>query len=85
MGSAALPPSNLRLAGVTIMLVATLCTLAGVGIGHLAGSTAVGGFAGAIISVPVAGLVMYRLLVKPFQEESAKRDYSHLSQRVDDD
>ena len=85
MGSTTLPPSNLRLAGLTIMLVATLCTLVGVGFGHVAGNAALGGFLGALAGVPISMLTMYHLIVKPFRVESAKRDYSHLTPQVHDD
>ena len=67
------------------MLVASVCTLAGAGVGHLAGSVAAGGFIGALASIPVAMLVTYRVILRPFREESLKRDYSHLTPQVDDD
>lgn len=85
MGAAALPTRDLKLAGVTMMAVVTCCTFAGLGVGHLLGSTSAGGFVGALVGVPVSLFVAWKLYVKPFSTAFAERDYSHLTPKYDDD
>ena len=80
-----MPQRDLKLAGVAMMAIAALCTLAGCGIGWLLGSVAAGGFVGALVGVPVSLVVVWRAYVKPFSKAFAERDYSHLSPKLDDD
>jgi hypothetical protein len=80
-----MPQRDLKLAGVAMMAIAALCTFAGAGIGWYLGSVAAGGFAGALVGVPVSLVVVWRLYVKPFSKAFAERDYSHLSPKLDDD
>lgn len=79
------PQRDLRYLGVALMAIVAAFAIAGVGVGALLGSTKVGGFLGALIGVPVASVVTWRVFVKPFRDDFNSRDYSHLAPKLGDD
>jgi hypothetical protein len=85
MGAETLRTRDLKLAGVAMMAVVACCTLAGLGAGWLLGSATIGGFVGALVGFPVSLAVVWRWYVKPFSDDFAARDFSHLSPRLDDE
>lgn len=80
-----MPTSNLQLLGATLIAIVVACTAVGAGLGWLLGNATIGAFLGALGSVPLVALAVWRLVIRPFSEESRQRDYSNLTPLVDDD